>query len=146
MEELLELRGLLEQQRYPEALTLLADMEEMSKDDKINKIGSFLKIILLHLIKRHAEQRTTRSWDTSIHNAVYEIWRTNRRRKTGGFYISGDDIRALIAETYPYALSYAALEAFEGRYEADELAAMVDADAIQSEAYHLLAEQGAVSP
>ncbi len=144
MEELFELRACLEEQRYADALTIVAELEEMSKDDKINKIGSFIKIVLLHLIKRHAEQRTTRSWDTSINNAVYEIWRTNRRRKTGGFYITGDDIRELIAETYPYALSYAALEAFEGRYDADELGAMVDAAAIQREAERLLVEQGAV--
>ena len=144
MEELFELRACLEEQRYADALTIVAELEEMSKDDKINKIGSFIKIVLLHLIKRHAEQRTTRSWDTSINNAVYEIWRTNRRRKTGGFYITGDDIRELIAETYPYALSYAALEAFEGRYDADELGAMVNAAAIQREAERLLVEQGAV--
>ena len=144
MEELIELRACLEQHRYDDALALVTELEEMSKEDKINKIGSFVKIILLHLIKRHAEQRTTRSWDTSIKNAVYEIQRTNRRRKAGGFYATEDDIREIIAETYPYALSYAALEAFEGRYDADELERMVDAQTIRQETFHLLQEQGAV--
>jgi hypothetical protein len=144
MEELLELRACLEQHRYDDALIIVTELEEMSKEDKINKIASFLKIIILHLIKRHAEQRSTRSWDTSIKNALYEIQRTNRRRKAGGFYGSRDDIQEMISEIYPYALSYAALEAFEGRYDADELAAMVDPQAIQAEAYRLLIEQGAV--
>jgi hypothetical protein len=50
MEELFELRRYLEQHRYTEALILLGEMEEMSKDDKINKIRSFIIILLLHLI------------------------------------------------------------------------------------------------
>lgn len=144
MEEILELRACLEQHRYADALTLVAEMEEMSKEDKINKVGSFIKIMLIHLIKRAAEQRTTRSWDTSINNAVYDIRRTNRRRKAGGFYITGDDVHELIAEAYPYALSYAALEAFEGRYDADDLEALFDAVAVREEAYRMLAEQDAI--
>jgi hypothetical protein len=67
MEELLELRSYIEQQRYPEALNLIAELEEMSREDKINKIRSFAVILLLHLIKQEAEKRTTRSWDVSIH-------------------------------------------------------------------------------
>jgi len=144
MEELLELRACLEQHRYAEALNLVAAMEEMSREDKINKIGSFIKIMLLHLIKRHAEQRSTRSWDTSIKNAVYEIYRTNRRRKASGFYATMEDVCELIDEVYPYALSYAAIEAFEGRYEAEELEALVDPKAVRQEAYQLLVDQGAV--
>ena len=62
MDELLELRTHIEQGRYAEALTLIGEMEEMSRDDKINKIESFLHILLLHLIKQAVEQRTTRSW------------------------------------------------------------------------------------
>jgi hypothetical protein len=42
MEELLELRAHIEQGRYAEALAWLGEMEEMSRDDKINKIESFL--------------------------------------------------------------------------------------------------------
>ncbi|CAN5719770.1 hypothetical protein BH10CHL1_BH10CHL1_00630 [soil metagenome] len=51
MEELAELRSYIEQGKYPEALVLLGEMEEMSHEDKINKIGSFVVILLLHLIK-----------------------------------------------------------------------------------------------
>jgi hypothetical protein len=144
MEELLELRTCLEQHRYDDALIIVNELEEMSRDDKINKIGSFIKVLLIYLIKRHAEQRTTRSWDNSIKNALYEIQRTNRRRKAGGFYVTCDDMQELIYETYPYALSYAALEAFEGRYDANELDAMIDPAAVREEAYRLLVEQGAV--
>lgn len=41
MEELLELRACIEEQRYDDALELVGLMEEMSKDDKIHKIYSY---------------------------------------------------------------------------------------------------------
>lgn len=44
MEELNELRSYIEQGKYPEALVLLGEMEEMSYTDKVNKIGSFVEI------------------------------------------------------------------------------------------------------
>lgn len=66
MNELLELRAHIEQGRYAEALALIGEMEEMSRDDKINKIEGFLHILLVHLIKQYAEQRSTRSWEVSI--------------------------------------------------------------------------------
>ena len=85
MEELYELRGYVEQGKYSEALNLIGEMEEMSRDDKINKIESFFEILLLHLIKSQAENRSTRSWEVSIRNSVRSIIRSNRRRKAGGF-------------------------------------------------------------
>jgi pentatricopeptide repeat protein len=36
MEELMELRGRIERGEYDKALELVAEMEEMSRDDKIN--------------------------------------------------------------------------------------------------------------
>jgi pentatricopeptide repeat protein len=41
MEELFELKHYMEQGRYAEALTLIGEMEEMSRDDKMNKIESY---------------------------------------------------------------------------------------------------------
>ena len=73
MEELLELKELLIGGNIPDALLLVEEMTEMSKDDKLNKISSFARILLLHLIKIQAEERTTKSWEASIDNAVYEI-------------------------------------------------------------------------
>ncbi len=144
MEELLELRTCLEQHRYDDALIIVTELEEMSKEDKINRIDSFAIIILLHIIKQVAEKRSTRSWETSIRNALREIRKTNKRRKAGGTYLTADEMRHILSEAYQSALEHAALESFEGRYDADELAAMVDPQAIQEEAYRLLVEQGAV--
>jgi hypothetical protein len=138
MEELAELRSYIEQGRYPEALVLLGEMDEMSYSDKVNKIGSFLEILLLHLIKQHAEQRSTRSWDVSIHNAVREILRTNKRRKSGGYYLNQEDLREAMKEVYENALGIASLEAFEGRYDPAELAKLVNEYQVTTEALKLI--------
>lgn len=138
MEELAELRSYIEQGRYPEALVLLGEMDEMSYSDKVNKIGSFLEILLLHLIKQHAEQRSTRSWEVSIHNAVREIIRTNKRRKSGGYYLNQEDLREAMKEVYENALGIASLEAFEGRYDPAELAKLVNEYQVTTEALKLI--------
>lgn len=141
MEELFELRRYLEQQRYTEALALLGEMEEMSRDDKINKIYSHAVILLLHLIKQAAEQRTTRSWNFSIWEATREIIRTNKRRKAGGYYLQEQELNDILQEAYPTALKRAAMEAFGGRYSDEELDQQVNAESIQTQAMNLLKQE-----
>lgn len=134
MEELLELKQLLHEGRVDEALHLVDELEEMSLSDKINKIDSYGVILLIHLIKQNAEKRSTRSWEISIENAVREINKTNKRRKAGGYFLSEAELVDVLEDGYNVALKKAALEAFEGRYETEELAAMVERQAILSQA------------
>jgi len=141
MEELLQLRDHLEHQRYAEAMDLLAEMEEMSRDDKINKIRSFIRILLLHLIKQVAEKRTTRSWDLSIRNATDEIRCINKRRKAKGYYLDSETLRELLNEAYSLALALAALEAFEGQYSEHALGAMVNQTVIIQQAFTMIQNQ-----
>jgi hypothetical protein len=141
MEELLELQDYIKQQRYHEALDLIAEMEEMGREDKINKIYSFAIILLLHLIKQAAEKRITRSWELSILNASQQIIRINRRRKAGGTYLTTEELRETIAEAYPLALKRAALEAFEGRYDDEALDQLVDRSVIEQQAIELVTER-----
>lgn len=145
MEELLELRQLLEQGKIHEALVLVDELEEMSLSDKINKIDSYGVILLIHLIKQKAEKRSTRSWDVSIENTVREINKINKRRKSGGVYLNPSELMDILQQGYQVALKRAALEAFvrvafrrKGRYEAPELAAMVDQQDILFEALELI--------
>jgi hypothetical protein len=141
MEELLELKEFLVSGDIPQALLLVEEMTEMSKDDKLNKISSFAKVLLLHLIKRAAEGRTTRSWDASIENAIYEIQKTNRRRKSGGTYLSLIELKESVADSYRVALSGAAAEAFGGCYTVSQLEAMVDRTTIIDGAIALILNQ-----
>ncbi len=138
MEELFELRTHIETGHYAEALVLLGEMEEMSREDKINKIESFLDVLLIHLIKQQAEKRTTRSWNASIHNALRQIEKTNKRRKSGGYYLSEDELKASIEESYQASLKYASVEAFGGAFDETELARMVDESKIKQEALELI--------
>jgi hypothetical protein len=92
--------------------------------------SSYAKILLLHLIKRQAEKRTTRFWDLSIENSIDEIQKTNRRRKAGGTYLSSEELREALTDAYRIALARAAVEAFEGRYSSTELAQMIEVNYI----------------
>jgi hypothetical protein len=143
MEELLELKNLLIGGNIPEALLLVEEMTEMSKDDKLNKITSFGIILLLYLIKQQAEKRTTRSWEVSIRNAVRHIQRTNKRRKASGYYLTQTELKETLEEAYQSALDQAALEAFEGRYEVEEIATMIDSPTIINQSIALILDNPA---
>ncbi|MBD2389019.1 DUF29 family protein [Aphanizomenon flos-aquae NRERC-008] len=140
MEELLELKNLLISGNIADALLLVEEMTEMSKDDKLNKIISFGIILLLHLIKQQAEKRTTKSWEISIRNSVRQIQRTNKRRKVNGNYLTETELQETLEDAYQSALDQASLEAFENRYEADEIATMIDRNTIINQAFTLILE------
>ncbi|ANV86376.1 DUF29 family protein [Picosynechococcus sp. PCC 7117] len=130
MEELTLLRQYIETENYGDALALIEEMEEMSKEDKLNKIYSYGVILLLHLIKQAAENRTTRSWDFSIYNAAKAMQRTNKRRKAGGVYANREELTEILEDAFDTAIRKAALEAFEGKYSAIELEAQVNKNEI----------------
>ncbi|MGI2908391.1 DUF29 family protein [Tolypothrix sp. VBCCA 56010] len=141
MEELLELKELLHQGKVAEALIIVEELEEMSKIDKLNKIFSYAIILLLHLIKKIAEKRTTKSWETSIFNSVKQIQRSNQRRKAKGTYLTEEELLETIHDAYESALREAAIQAFEGSYEAEEISEMVDREEIIKTAIDLILER-----
>ncbi len=138
MDEIFELRQLIEQGRYPEALNLIGELEEMSKDDKINKIISYMEILLLHLIKQTVEKRSTKSWDVSIKNRLYQIARTNKRRKAGGYYLTEEDLKEALEEAWTPAIRMASLETANGKYDEEELAQIVDKQMLLEKALELI--------
>ncbi len=134
MEELTALRNHIEQHNYAAALLLVDELEEMSKEDKLNKIYSYSVILLVHLIKQQAESRTTTSWDLSIRNSVRAIKRINKRRKSGGYYASHDELSEIIEEAFDEALDNACVEIFEGKYDRNYLLNTINPEAIKAEA------------
>lgn len=126
MEELIDLKDLLLKGDISGALVIVEDLEEMSRDDKINNISSYAKILLLHLIKQQAENRTTRSWDVSIRNSALEIQNKNKRRKAGGYYLNREELRLALEEAYEPALNAASLEVAEGLYDPQTLGNLLD--------------------
>ena len=134
LDELDELREAITSGDYRHALALIDELDEMSRDDKINKISSYMRVLLIHLIKHAAEQRLTRSWEASINTALRQIARTNKRRRSGGYYLDDDSLAEALAEVWPDALEWAAIEAFEGIYSQDELSTQVNRQVILADA------------
>ena len=138
MDELMELRRAITDGRYSDALHIVDELDEMAKDDKTDKVFSYMQILLIHLIKQAAEQRTTRSWDASVKHSVYQINRVNKRRKAGGWYMSDEELLETLDEAFLLALSQAALEAFGGVYSDQELLHKLDKTSIVAEAMRLI--------
>jgi hypothetical protein len=138
MEELFTLKGLLLKGDISGALVIVEELEEMSRDDKISNISSYAVILLLHLIKQQAEHRTTRSWDLSIRNSAWEIQKKNKRRKSGGYYLNSEELRAAIEDAYSRAIDLATLEVAEGIYEPKELSRLVNKEEIIVQAMALV--------
>ncbi|HIK27788.1 MAG: DUF29 domain-containing protein [Oscillatoriaceae bacterium SKW80] len=141
MEELLELKDLLLKGDIKGALSIVEELEEMSKQDIIDKIRSYAIILLLHIIKQKAENRTTRSWEVSIRNSAREIQRKNKRRKAGGYYLTPEELFETLEEAYLNALDEASLEVNEGRYEPEELEKLINREEILKQAMTLIAPE-----
>ena len=138
MEELLELRKSITSGHYAKALSIVDELEVMSKEDKLEKIYSYAIILLLYLIKQEAEQRTTKSWDVSIENSVERINRINKRRKSGGYYAKKSELQEIIDDAVNPALRNASLEAFEGSCSEEQLREMIDLDLIKNKVLEML--------
>ena len=138
MEELLELKALLLKGDIKGSLAILENLEDMSKNGIISTIRSYAVILLLHLIKQQAENRTTRSWDVSIRNSVREIQRQNKRRKAAGYYLSDEELTDTLNDAYLNALDAASLEVESGRYQSEQLEAIIDKNKLISDAFLLI--------
>ncbi|GCL57918.1 DUF29 family protein [Microcystis aeruginosa] len=138
MEELLELKALLLKGDIKGSLAIVEELEDMSKNGIISTIRSYAVILLLHLIKQQAENRTTRSWDVSIRNSVREIQRQNKRRKAAGYYLSDQELTDTLNDAYLNALDAASLEVESGRYQSEQLEAIIDKNKLISAAFLLI--------
>ncbi|MBE9238665.1 DUF29 family protein [Anabaena aphanizomenioides LEGE 00250] len=138
MEEILNLKNLLLQGDFQGALTIVEELEEMSRNDIIKTIRGYAIILLIHLIKQQAENRSTRSWEVSIRNSVREIQRENKRRKSGGYYLTQEELLETLEEAYLNAIDQASLEIKEGIYEAEELEKLVNKSEIINYALDLI--------
>ncbi|NCS48620.1 MAG: DUF29 domain-containing protein [Microcystis aeruginosa BK11-02] len=138
MEELLELKALLLKGDIKGSLAIVEDLEDMSKNGIISTIRSYAVILLLHLIKQQVEKRTTRSWDVSIRNSVREIQRQNKRRKAAGYYLSDEELTDTLKDAYLNALDAASLEVEAGRYQSEQIEAIIDKNKLISDAFLLI--------
>lgn len=137
MEEILELKDCLLNQKYDRAFAIVEDLEAMGRQDKINNLESFLVILLIHLIKIQVEGRVTRSWKNSICNSLLAIQKRNRLGKKS-HYIKDGNWNEYISACQFEAVLGAAKEIFEGM-DYQELEKLVDFEQLMTVAHELLA-------
>ena len=141
MEEILELKNLLLKGDLTGSLAIVEELEEMGRKDIIKTIRSYAVILLLHLIKQEAENRTTRSWDVSIRNSILEIQEENQRPKSAGYYLNQEELQEILEKAYRQALNKACLEVKEGFYDVKELAKLVNQQEILEKAMNLITNE-----
>ncbi|CAH2575132.1 hypothetical protein PRNO82_04495 [Planktothrix rubescens] len=141
MEEILTLKELLLKGDIPGSLAIVEELEEMGRKDIIKTIRSYAIVLLIHLIKRQVEKRTTRSWDVSIQNAIFEIRDENKRPCSQSYYLSPEELDEVLEVAYKQAVNKASLEVSEGIYEAKELEKLANKEEILNQAMELIKDK-----
>ncbi|MBD2571190.1 DUF29 family protein [Anabaena lutea] len=146
-QELTDLRNSILEARYQDALAIVDELEGMSKKANLRQIKSFLKILLIHLIKNQIEQRLTNSWAASIRNSIREIQEINIKENKKSYYVNQDEWEDLIEEeVVEDAIADASLEVMNGKYTRSQLAAILDRNQILTTANTFLSLTYTYSP
>lgn len=135
MEELEQLRVFIEGGNMHAALELLDELDDMNRDALIRNIKSHMVRLLQHMIKRDVEEQTTRSWETTIANALDDIYDLNHRRKSKSQIIPDDELIEVLDEAWQRALREAAAET---QQEMRDLAALVKREELLSRAFSMI--------
>ena len=138
VQELIDLKKSIVEGRYQDALTIVDELEGMSKQAIIRNIESFLVIMLVHLIKNQVEQRLTNSWAASITNSIRQIKKLNLKDNKKSYYINQDQWFTFLEEALEAAIFEASIEVSGGIYNPIQLRELVDYQSINNLAYKLL--------
>ena len=130
MEELEQLRIFIEGGNMHAALELLDELDDMNRDALIRNIKSHMVRLLQHLIKQDVEGKSTRRWDTTIANALDDIYDLNHRRKSGNQIVPNDELADVLAEAWRRALREASTDM---QQETRDLAELVNRDELLSQ-------------
>ncbi|WP_353932301.1 DUF29 family protein [Okeanomitos corallinicola TIOX110] len=125
-QELVDLRNSILQGRYHDALAIVDELEGMSKKAILRQIKSFLKVLLIHLIKNQIEQRLTNSWVASIRNSLVEIQDINLKENKKSHYINQNEWNSWLTEEIELAIADAALEVMNGKFSRKQLSQLLD--------------------
>jgi hypothetical protein len=146
-QELIDLRNSILQGNYAEALAIVDELEGMSKQANLRQIQSFLKILLIHLIKNQVEQRLTNSWAASIRNSIRELQKINLKENKKSYYVNQDEWETLIEEeVIEDAIADASLEVMNGAYSQFKLPDLINRPELIQNALKLLSLTYSYSP
>ncbi len=137
-QELIDLRNSILEQRYTDALSIVDELEGMSRQAILRNIQAFLVRLMIHLIKNQVEQRLTNSWSASIRNSLIEIKKLNLKENKKSYYINQDEWSSYIEEEIDLAIRDASVEVLNGVYSPFKLAEIVDQEQIINQTQVLL--------
>jgi Domain of unknown function DUF29 len=137
-QELIDLRNSILAGRYADALAIVDELEGMSRQAILRTIQSFLRILLIHLIKNQVEQRLTNSWANSIRNSIREIKKLNLQDNKTSYYVKIDEWESMLDDEFEEAVSLASEEVMGAAYSPFQLLELVDRDQIIAIAKTLL--------
>ncbi|WP_414541238.1 DUF29 family protein [Nostoc sp. CCY0012] len=120
-QELIELRQSILAGRYDDALEIIDDLEEMSKQAILRKIEAFLVRLFIHLIKNQIEQRLTNSWIASISDSIIQIAKLNLKGNQTSHYIKADEWQTYLEEALAMAIRPASAEIYEGTLKPSQI-------------------------
>ena len=130
VQELRDLRNCILEGRNEEAIAIVDELEGMSKQATLRNIRSFLRVLLIHLIKNQVEQRLTNSWANSIANAIREIKDLNLKDNKTSYYIGTDEWQLFLEDELEISIRFASREVLEGKLSRAQLAKRVDREQI----------------
>ncbi|MCP2727965.1 DUF29 family protein [Limnofasciculus baicalensis] len=125
-QELIDLRISIIEGRYADALTIVDELEGMSKKAILHNIESFLVRLLVHLIKNQIELRLTNSWVASISDSILQIKKLNIKDNKTSYYIERDEWQPLLVKAFEAAIRPASVEVEGGRLTPYQLKGRLD--------------------
>ncbi|BAZ79458.1 DUF29 family protein [Sphaerospermopsis kisseleviana CS-549] len=137
-QELIDLRNSILAGRYEDALAIVDELEGMSKQAIFRNIQSFLRVLLIHLIKNQIEQRLTNSWVASIRNSLVEIKKINLKENKKSYYINKDEWDTWLQEEIELAIGDASLEVMNGKFNRKQLSQLLNKEQLILTATELL--------
>jgi hypothetical protein len=137
-QELMELRQSILEGRYDDALEIVDDLEDMSKQGTLRKIEAFLVRLVIHLIKNQLEQRLTNSWIASISDSVIQIGKLNIKDNHKSYYIKFDEWGEYLAEAVEMAIRPASAEVFGGTLKPSQVSQRLNREVLIDFAQNIL--------
>jgi hypothetical protein len=137
-QELTDLRNSILAGKYEDALAIVDELEGMIKQAILRNIQSFLRVLLIHLIKNQIEQRLTNSWAASIENAILEIKKLNMKENKKSYYINNDEWSEILTDALESAIRPATLEVMNGKFNRKQLSQLLNKEQLILTATELL--------
>ncbi|MCT7952630.1 hypothetical protein NG798_22795 [Ancylothrix sp. C2] len=137
-QELRNLRNSILEGRYDDALSIVDELESMSKEDKINNIQSYVIRILIHLIKIHIEQRLTNSGRALISQSVNRIKRLNLKDSKNSYYLKPGEWEKMLKNSIEESIDLASVEVLDGTLKPERISELIDKNQILETAQQFL--------